>query len=160
MTLTLDGWKFQVDVARTMAYSAAEAAEHCDCAYCRNFYAAVDEAHPALRPFLAQFGVDVEAPEEMVPAFYADGTLAYEPSYRVFGRLLQAGDREIVAGMCTISAENGEEDCFFLDCHDVFLRWTLDEPMEDVISPANDPLLLEEAMLRQLFRSDTDSILN
>ena len=53
MILQIDDWKFDIDMERTMEYSAKEAAEHCDCAYCRNFYAAVDEHCSDLRPFLA-----------------------------------------------------------------------------------------------------------
>ena len=37
MILKIDDWEFDIDLERTMAYSAAEAADHCTCAYCRNF---------------------------------------------------------------------------------------------------------------------------
>ena len=67
MIIELFDWKFDVDVERTMARSALEAAEHCDCAYCRNFYATVDEENPELRYFLAEFGLDIEAPDVLYP---------------------------------------------------------------------------------------------
>lgn len=43
MILEIDGWKFDIDFERTMEYSAAEAKEHCNCAYCHNFYAAKEK---------------------------------------------------------------------------------------------------------------------
>ena len=91
MIVKIDDWKFDVDITATMAYSAAEAAEHCTCGYCRNFYAAVDAVYPNLRRFFAEFGVHIEAPEELIP---------YEPtlmegSYAVCGRVLGVGSKPI-----------------------------------------------------------------
>ena len=72
MRLQLADWVFEIHMDATMQYSAAEAAEHCDCAYCRNFYAALDARYPDLRGILGQFGADAEAPEELMP-FDLDG---------------------------------------------------------------------------------------
>ena len=146
MILRIDDWIFDVDTTRTMEYSAAEAAEHCDCAYCRNFYATVDNTHPALRPFLAQFGLDVEAPEEMFNPSVFEKSLDYMPSYVVYGKILRSGQYEMAAGRANIvarKAENGE-DYFLLDCYEVSMPWVLDEPIEDVISPANEPSFLRK----------------
>ena len=152
MILQIDDWKFDIDMERTMAYSAKEAAEHCDCAYCRNFYAAVDEAHPKLRPFLAQFGLDIEAPEEMLPVI--DGNILYDPTYRIFGSY------EMQAGLCNLVAREDEDanDCFLLDCYEVFLPWVLDESLEEVISPANEPSMLQRMWSKLLGKSPKDSI--
>ena len=134
-----------------MEYSAAEAAEHCDCAYCRNFYAAVDDAYPQLRPLLAQFGIDVEAPEEMFnPSVFAD-CLDYMPTYMVYGKILKAGQYEMAAGSASIvGREEDGESYFLLDCYEVLLPWVLDEPIEDVISPANEPSFLKKMWDRLL----------
>lgn len=144
MILQIDDWKFDIDMARTMEYSAAEAAEHCDCAYCRNFYAAVDGKYPDLRPFLAQFGLNIEAPEEMCP--FAGERILYDPTYKVYGSILQSGSYEMQAGLVNIVARTSADvdDYFLLDCYEVFLPWVLDEPFEDVISPANEPSFLKK----------------
>lgn len=146
MILKVDDWEFDIDLERTMAYSAEEAAGHCDCAYCRNFYAAVDEIYPQFRPFLAQFGLDIEAPEEMFnPSVYAD-SLDYMPIYVVYGKILKSGQYEMTAGSVNIVARLAEEgvDYFQLDCYEVLLPWVLDEPIEDVLSPANEPSFLQK----------------
>ena len=105
MILTIDDWIFDTDVTATMAYSAQEAAEHCDCGYCRNFYAAVDSVYPELRPFLTQFRIDVEAPDCMSPIPYSEEVVGYDPEYIVIGRLVQQGSFEIDMGKLHILAE-------------------------------------------------------
>lgn len=167
MILQIHDWQFDVDLTTTMEYSAAEAAEHCTCAYCRNFYAAVDQAHPRLRPFLAQFGLEIEAPAELSP---------YEPTacdcdYVVKGRILRAGTELSVdsarvfalpfeaASVPSVLPENEmDEDWFVLCVRDLFLPWVLDEAMEDVISPANEPEFLEKMYRNLLERSADDQI--
>lgn len=150
MILKIADWEFDIDLERTMAYSAAEAAEHCDCAYCRNFYAAVDTAHPELRPFLSQFGLDIEAPEEMLPML--GESILYDPVYKVYGKILRPGNYEIQVGVANIVARPAEDekDCFYLDCYEVFTPWVLDEAIEDVVSPANEPSFLQKMWDRLL----------
>lgn len=154
MILQIDDWKFDIDMERTMEYSAAEAREHCDCAYCRNFYAAVDKAQPELRPFLAQFGLDVEAPEEMYTPFVNKDLVDYMPVYVVYGKILRGGQYEMAAGSVNLVAAHidGCEDYFVLECYEVFLPWVLDEPIEDVVSPANEPGFLQKMILKLLGR--------
>ena len=67
MFLEIDGWKFDVDLVETMSYSSKVLSDHCQCGYCRNFYQAIDGSYPQLRTFLAQFGMHVETPEELMP---------------------------------------------------------------------------------------------
>ena len=160
MILQIDDWIFDVDTTRTMEYSAAEAAEHCDCAYCRNFYAAVDNTHPALRPFLAQFGLDVEAPEEMFNPSVFEKSLDYMPIYVVYGKILRSGQYEMAAGRVNIvarKAENGA-DYFLLDCYEVSMPWVLDEPIEEVISPANEPSFLQKMWKKLLSITGNNSL--
>lgn len=63
MILELDDWQFELDVETTRLYSEQEVAVHCDCGYCRNYYACVAETFSGLRPFLGQFGLNIKAPE-------------------------------------------------------------------------------------------------
>ena len=149
MILSIDDWRFDVDLAATMEYSAAEAAEHCDCAYCRNFYEAVDDAYPGLRLFLAQFGLDIEAPDELMPFDTEDG-MSYDAVYAVCGKILTVG-REMIACCDAYVAPEADAQiehscfklCFYLTVNDLHMPWVLDEPMKDVISPANQPAFLK-----------------
>ena len=148
MILQIDDWKFEIDMVATMEYSLVELAEHCDCAYCRNFYATVDATYPKLRPFLAQFGVEVEAPDEMMP---------YTPTfienwYAVSGTILQKGLQPFfVDGTRVLPLTDDEarmntvcpQPRFVLAVGTMDLPWVLDEPMEDVVSPANLPSFLK-----------------
>ena len=152
MILQIDDWKFEIDMERTMAYSAGEAAEHCDCAYCRNFYATVDAECPDLRPFLAQFGLDIEAPEEMMPYDFQEEML-YDGFYAVCGRILQSGKAPFdVADVQILPHRYNDlhintgckEPCFFLNVSGILLPWVLEEPMADVVSPANEPSFLKK----------------
>ena len=149
-----------MDVAATIAYSANEAADHCNCAYCRNYYAAVGLQ---LRSFLASFGVDIEAPDELMPYDYP-GKMQYEGCYAVSGKILKIGKEPICVGDAVICPELDTElhistdykaPCFFLYLT-ITLPWTLEEPMEDVISPANDPLFLRKMWDRILRKSRED----
>lgn len=152
MILKVDDWVFDIDIERTMAYSAAEAAEHCDCAYCRNYYRAVDIVFPDFRPFLAQFGLDIEAPEEMYnPSVYKEH-LDYLPVYVVYGKILKFGQLEMSSGLINIVASEAEkgEDYFLLECYEVSLPWVLEEPIEEVVSPANEPSFLQKMLSKLL----------
>ena len=158
MIIEIDGWKFDVDITATMEYSAKEAAEHCDCGYCRNFYASVDREYPDLRPFLTQFGVDIEAPDELLPYDFP-GEMDYDGYYAVCGWILTAGKEPIRIGNAEIRPERCNdlhlnsgcpEPRFFLNLTGITLPWVLDEPMEDVISPANEPSFLKKMWDRLL----------
>ncbi len=168
MILTIDDWKFDIDMDRTMAYSAAEAAEHCDCAYCRNFYGAVDVAYPGLREFLTQFGINVEAPEELMP-FTATNVLC---AYAVEGKILQFGEAMRPMGGIAVYGENPDEAMvpvhrikapyFILWVGPMDLPWVLDEPLveEKIVSPANDPSFLRKMWNRLLRRAPKTDIPN
>ena len=158
MILKIEDWEFDIDMERTMEYSAAEAAEHCDCAYCRNFYAAVDDDCPALRPFLAQFGVDVEAPDALYPYDTDIDRVYYEGEYVVFGTILQHGKHRITApGCCEFYLwPKSESEYAFAEPHFVLsleeseMGWVLDEPLQEVVSPANEPSFLKKMWDRLL----------
>lgn len=155
MILKIDDWKFDVDITATMAYSATEAAEHCTCGYCRNFYAAVDQVYPNLRSFFAQFGINIEAPEELLP---------YEPTimdgyYAICGKVIQYGKQPIpVDGLYISVPDTGEaninvfcaEPYFLLNTGLMEFPWVLDEPMDQVVSTANEPSFLQKMWGRLL----------
>ena len=67
MILNIHDWIFDVNIDATMALSAAQANDHCQCGYCRNFYSTIDRSCLHLRSFLSQFGLDVDGPDEMCP---------------------------------------------------------------------------------------------
>ena len=157
MIISIEDWVFDVDMTATMEYSAREAAEHCDCGYCRNFYASVGETYPQLRPFLAQFGLDIEAPEELMPF---DPTL-YLSCYAVEGHIVKKGSPLIMVDGVKVMPETAKDamiNCgmrapyFVLSVGPITLPWVLDEPMEDVISPANLPSFLKRMWNRLLGR--------
>lgn len=164
MVLEIDDWKFDIDLATTMEYSAAEAADHCVCAYCRNFYAAIDDAYPGLRPFLAQFGLDIEAPDELIPYFPPTECEAY---YAVGGRIVKQGRGPIVINGLTVFPQEPDEAMvntrivgprFFLLAGMMYLSWVLDEPMEEVKSPANFPSFMKRIWNRILCRHPKDDV--
>lgn len=168
MVLDINDWKFDIDLTATMTYSAAETAEHCDCAYCRNFYAAVDDVYPNLRPFLAQFGLDIEAPDELMP-YDNEKQLWYDGVYAVSGKILSAGLSELVCdGLLIHPKQENEHELhinvgcpeprFLLDVGSFILPWVLDEPMKDVISPANFPSFLKKMWYKLLNRQPKDEI--
>ncbi len=167
LIIQLDDWVFDVDIAATMEYSAAEAADHCTCAYCRNFYAAIDAAYPRLRAFLAQFGLDIEAPDELMP-YDVNAEMHYDGCYAVSGRIISKGIGPIILDDVQVTPYmNGalgpyiNHSCpapaFILDIGTMQLPWILDEPMEETVSPANQPSFLKRMWERLLVRlSDSD----
>lgn len=166
MLLEIEDWKFDIHMAATMEYSANEAADHCTCAYCRNFYAAVDDTYPNLRPFLAQFGLDIEAPDELMP-YDVDKKMWYDGIYAVSGKILSTGSSDLVCDGIRIDPKQEHElhvtigcatPCFFLNVGTLILPWVLNEPMEDVVSPANLPSFIKNMWNKLLNRQLKDDI--
>ena len=166
MIIQIDDWKFDIDMTSTMEYSSGELAEHCDCAYCRNFYAAVDQVYPELRPFLAQFGVEIEAPDELMPYDF-NAEMCYYGIYSVSGTILNCGISRLHAGQYPVNIAKDIElhvnsDCptpsFFIEIGPLYLPWILDEPMKDVVSPANLPSFLKKMWDNLLKRQPSQEI--
>ena len=105
MILEIDGWRFQVFDVTTRKYYAREVAGHCTCATCRNFYQTVDKVYPELRPFLAQFGAHVEAPEEMSAPIQT----MCDCYYAVCVSILEAGEEPITVGSTQVHPCSPEE---------------------------------------------------
>lgn len=132
-------WRFQVDVEATLAHTTKNSTDHCTCAYCRNYYEAIDRCYPELRSFLAQFGVNLDGPSELMP---------FEPTlmlacYRIQGKVLQWGREAVQVKQIPIVPETAEDGTFLLWVGEVELPWLQDEDMDEVISPANLPEFLE-----------------
>ena len=162
MRLQLADWVFEIHMDATMQYSAAEAAEHCDCAYCRNFYAALDARYPDLRGVLGQFGADAEAPEELMP-FDLDGEMVYDGVWAVCGWITRKGSAPLSFDDITVfpDPENHRhvncfcpEPYFLLEISGLRLPWVLDEPMEQTVSPANLPSFLSRMWDKLLHGSE------
>lgn len=139
MILELDDWKFVVDVDATRAHTTGNASNHCECGYCKNYYDTVELVYPRIPAFLAQFGVNILGPSELMP---------FEPAYllacyRVYGEILKWGESEISVNGISILPEIAENGTFLLWVGELELPWVQDETVEDVISPANLPEFME-----------------
>ena len=150
MEIRLADWEFTVDQEATAAYTLKCSTDHCTCAYCRNYYESVDIAHPTLRPFLEQFGIILEGPCEIMP---------FEPTlvmacYRVSGAILQQGKSKMHIDGVPLIPEPSDRGTFLLWVGEMELPWTQNEPMEDVISPANEPSFMERMMQKWLDTRD------
>ena len=135
MILEAGDWRFRVDVEKTRQRTSQYSFEHCQCGYCKNFYEAVDLAHPVLRPVMEQFGVNLEGPSELMP---------FEPTlmlacYRVDGQILQWGKTPLSVRGVPIIPETGDEETFLLWVGELEIPWLQEEAVEDVVSPANLP---------------------
>ena len=132
-------WCFEVDIASTMTRTTAYSEDHCTCAYCRNFYLALDRAYPSLRPFLATFGIYADGPSEVMPI---------EPNlivvcYRVTGQILHQGQGGFLYGDIPVTVEACDDGTFLLWVGELEVPWLLEEDMDEVVSPANLPEFME-----------------
>ena len=145
MILEAADWRFRVDVEKTRIRTSKYSFEHCQCSYCKNFYDAVDQAYPALRPVMEQFGVNLEGPSELMP---------FEPTlmlacYRVDGQVLTWGTAPLSVSGISILPELADEQTFLLWVGEMRIPWLQPEAMEDVVSPANLPEFLSR--MRQVW---------
>lgn len=139
MILKIADWRFRVDVQATKDRTTRYSADHCTCAYCKNYYDTVELTHPGICEFLDNFGVYIHGPCEVMP---------FEPTYvlvcyRVDGEILQWGKTPLNVGDIDIMPETGEDGTFLLWMGEMELPWVQDEAVEDVISPANLPEFME-----------------
>lgn len=154
MILKIDDWQFRVDIDATREHTAKNASDHCDCAYCRNFYDAVELLHPQLQAFLTEFGVDYQGPSELMP-FEPTLMLA---SYRVQGEILQWGKAVLQVRGVPVLPAAAEKESFFLWVGEMELPWLQNEPVEEVVSPANLPEFLERMQEVWLLRHGEELI--
>ncbi len=145
MYLKINDWEFDIDLTATREHSSFAAGDHCTCGYCENYYRAVKLYYPELIPFLKQFGLHIDGPVEMYPI---EPTL-YLSGYRVTGKILKIGSEPMMAGSVPVIAEPREPGLFLLEAGEIPLPWMLQEDMDEVIIPANEPEFLEK-MYRKL----------
>lgn len=166
MQLQVADWIFEVDIPATMAYSAGIWEDHCTCGYCRNFYETMDSAYPQLKPFLKDFGMNSLTPEELSPI---EPTLCMV-SYCISGRIVKNGIYPIDIDGVVLSVSTDEENPlyeppfgtpFFVFTTGLLdLPWVLEEDMDEVISPANEPEYLQRMMNRLLENADSELTLS
>lgn len=154
MIIEIQDWVFEIDREATRAYTQGNLEDHCECGYCRNYYLTIDRIYPALKPFLEQFGAHAEAPVDFLPV---EPTLCIV-SYAVSGRILRSGTKPIYLDGLSISVQTQTQLDYELKCPQPYfvfttdyldLPWILDEDMDEVISPANEPECMER-MWRKL----------
>lgn len=138
MVLRINDWIFDIDLASTKEHSSFASLEHCTCGYCENYYRAVPLFYPALKPFLARFGLRVDGPSELYPI---EPTL-YLVGYRVTGSIRQAGAGPMMVDGVPVTAVPVENGYFMVEVGEMPLPWVLREDRDEVISPANEPEFL------------------
>ena len=156
MTITIADWEFSVDTEATLIRTMQYSTDHCTCAYCRNYYEAVDQAQPRLRAVLGKFGIAMEGPCELMPL---------EPNimlacYRVDGAIARHGQTHIYVDDVRITPETEKDGTFLLWIGEMVLPWLQTEPVEDVISPANQPEFLERMSHKWAELNEIDYIMS
>ena len=154
MILEAGDWRFRVNVEATRERTSKYSFEHCQCSYCKNFYDAIDAAHPSLRPALGEFGINLEGPSELMP---------FEPTlmlacYRVDGEIVQWGKAALAVDGVPIVPELGDDKTFLLWVGELELPWLQKEPVEEVVSPANLPEFMERMQEVWLLRHGNEFI--
>ena len=158
VTYTFDDWVLEINLEDTQMYTQHLLSEHCECGYCRNFYNAVEDTYPGFRSFLKQFGADAEAPVDFLPV---EPTLCVV-SYAVSGKVLKRGVQPFQVGNTSFKVEEMSQLDYELKCpkpYFVFtsdyleLPWLLDEDMDEVVSPANEPECLERMWKKLLLEA-------
>lgn len=155
MVLKINDWIFDIDTEKTKEHSSFALHSHCICGYCVNYYTCVDETYPDLRPFLERFHVEIEGPSEMYP---------FEPTlclvaYKVYGKIQQVGNSPIMVNGLPIMGEVIDDEKFKLEIGEIPLPWVLEEDMEEVISPANEPEFLERMYRKMVSRNGSEFFL-
>ena len=156
MVFEFGDWRFRVDVDRTNRQTANNSFDHCQCSYCRNFYDTVDQTYPRLRAALGRFGINLEGPSELMP---------FEPTlmlacYRVYGEIEHWGSMELYAAGIPIVPELSDNGSFLLWVGEFELPWVQEVPVDEVVSPANQPEFLERMMTIWSLRHGNDFVVS
>ena len=154
MTFDLADWRIQVDVEATRKHTTDNADDHCDCAYCRNFYETLPQTYPGLCVALSRLGINPMGPSELMP-FTPELYLA---CYRLRGSILRWGKSQLAVGDIPIVLEDGEDGSFFLWAGEMALPWLQRESAQEVVSPANMPEFLERMRHTWLLRHGQEQI--
>ena len=154
MLLKAADWIFQVDAIATREQSIRYSKDHCTCSYCQNYYDTVETAYPRLKSFLAEFGIDMNGPIEVMP---------FEPTlflacYRVCGNIRNWGFHPLLADGISVIPEAGDDNTFLLWVGELEVPWVQVISSEEVISPANLPEFLDRMHQIWQFRHDYSAI--
>ncbi|MBQ6831929.1 MAG: hypothetical protein IJO28_04770 [Oscillospiraceae bacterium] len=136
-TIQKDEYIFEVDIEKTIEYYKTHLL--CECVCCENFYAQIKGKFPKLEAFLADFGVDIAKPDEIM-SFELDHTMQYiGVDYTVCGKVATMGQYEIdiqdnlffslviTDGFASPNEQTG--DYFTISISNIFeLPWVLDKP--------------------------------
>lgn len=143
MKIMVENFAIDVDFDATANYRDMYN-NQCSCANCRNYDAAFENNYPGLAIFLAAFGVDVHFPIEVMDFFFnaEKQKREYFAYYSVKGAL--PVDRiETVRDTADVMFRNWnvakerysntgmETPYFIIEISNIFLPWSLDEPMDD-----------------------------
>lgn len=154
LILKIADWQFRVDKEATRERTTHNAADHCECPYCTNYYEAVEVVYPEVRAFLSEFGINIAGPSELMP-FTPTLMLA---CYRVKGEILHWGKAQLKVSDIPILPEAGEEDTFLLWVGEMELPWLQQEDMDSVVSPANLPEFIQRMEEIWLLRHGTQYV--
>lgn len=163
MIFQIQDWVFDIDLVATKEYTQHLLQDHCECGYCRNYYMAVIDTNPSLKCFLETVGSHIEAPVDFLPV---EPTLCVV-SYAVSGKIIETGNEIIILDDITLSVQEQSQLDYELKCKQPYfvfttdyieLPWLLDEDMNEVVSPANEPECLDR-MWRMLLDNADQSIL-
>ena len=163
MIISVQDWVFDLNADATSQYCKHVISDSCECGYCRNFRQAINGTVPELNAFLTQIGGRVDAPEELMPY---EPTI-YEASYCISGKILQYGTSSILCGTTKIDVLTAEDTDYETKCEAPYfvlrtgcieLPWVLDEDMDEVVSPANEPEYLQRMWDRLLQYASDDTI--
>ena len=138
MILQKNDGQFLVDLEKTKAYYQSHSL--CDCQACRNFYQQASAVFPKLKAFLADFGVDLEKPDEIAWGYLSpEGKIDYLfVACTVRGEILRQDFYEtdlqdslflsIVIDKGYVPNEQEGEDYFVISVCNIVLPWVLEEP--------------------------------
>ena len=134
-------YRLEVDVEATRAWydRYGDATGGCDCAYCRNYAAAVGGLPPEVAAFLRPLGLSLLRPGEIDEYGPRQGGRWYQPMWHIAGRLLETGEEKlsiapgVTAGFATDMGpflRDFPEPCF--QCWiSMTLPWVLEEPADE-----------------------------
>ena len=141
MLIEKDNYKFSVDIEKTKEYYNTHSL--CDCVCCRNYYKQIEKELPKLKEFLADFGVDISKPDEIM-SVENEGFIDYlNVDYTVCGNVINMSEYEIdiydklflnvivTEGFASPNEQTGEY--FTLSVINIRLPWVLEVPIPTTI---------------------------
>ena len=143
-----NNYKFYVDIEKTKEYYKTHSL--CDCVCCRNYYKQIEKELPKLKEFLADFGVDISKPDEIM-SVENEGFIDYlNVDYTVCGNVINMSEYEIdiydnlflnvvvTEGFASPNEQTGEY--FTLSVTNIRLPWVLEVPIPTTIKlkPKNE----------------------